>query len=197
MFDNSFIEKKIEVSKKLNNKSRKKTIWNTEKVEKCTVDYNNGEIYLDNPFVEGKTNKRKPLLPFVYSKEEMEELAKCYQDVVYFAENYCKVTTDDGVMHVKMRDYQDNMLHNFQKNRFNILLASRQIGKCVDYETEITLRHKKSGNIIRGKRIGDFFHDIKAREKGIGYLERFKLWLISKLENIKKNENETETYKII
>jgi len=39
--------------------------------------------------------------------------------------------TDEGIQQVKLRDYQKDMLRDFQHNRFNIVLASRQMGKTV------------------------------------------------------------------
>ena len=39
--------------------------------------------------------------------------------------------TDEGIQQVKLRDYQKQMLRDFQHNRFNIVLASRQMGKTV------------------------------------------------------------------
>ena len=187
MFDNSFIKKKIEVSDKLTKKFKSKTLWNTEKVDQCIEDFNNGNYRKDNPFIEGKTNKRKPELPFEYSSHEMSELSKCYKDVVYFANNYCKVVTDDGVMNVKMRDYQENMLHKFQKNRFNILLASRQIGKCVDYNTNITIRNSKTLEVSNIS-IGDFFYSQIERKRSFKLFEKIKLFLINIL-NILKDES--------
>jgi hypothetical protein len=68
---------------------------------------------------------------FEYTEEEITELARCANDIVYFAEKYAVVMTDDGVQQVKLRDYQKQMLSDFQHNRFNIVLASRQMGKTV------------------------------------------------------------------
>ncbi|NBO21961.1 hypothetical protein EBU94_01275 [bacterium] len=39
--------------------------------------------------------------------------------------------TDEGVSRIELRKYQKTMLKDFQDNRFNVMLASRQIGKTV------------------------------------------------------------------
>ena len=62
---------------------------------------------------------------------EIEELARCANDVVYFGEKYCFSMTDEGIRRITLRDYQKDMLKGFQENRFTVMLASRQIGKTV------------------------------------------------------------------
>ena len=83
------------------------------------------------PFYEGKQFLRKGNIVFEYTDEEIQELAKCASDIVYFAEKYAVVMTDEGIRKVKLRDYQKDMLRNFQNERFNVVLASRQMGKTV------------------------------------------------------------------
>jgi hypothetical protein len=83
------------------------------------------------PFYEGKTFLKKGNLVFEYTDEEISELAKCATDIVHFAETYAVVMTDNGIQQVKLREYQKTMLRNFQEERFNIVLASRQMGKTV------------------------------------------------------------------
>jgi ERCC4-related helicase len=52
------------------------------------------------------------------------------QDIVYFAEKYAVVMTDEGIQQVKLREYQKRMFE-ISRRRFNIVLASRQMGKTV------------------------------------------------------------------
>jgi len=48
--------------------------------------------------------------------DEVEfELARCATDIVYFAEKYAVVMTDEGIQQVKLREYQKRMLRNFQE----------------------------------------------------------------------------------
>jgi len=109
-----------------------KLVWSTKKVNDLMIAMDQGyrpKIAL--PFYEGKQFLKKGNIVFEYTDEEIEELAKCANDIVYFAEKYAVVMTDEGIMQVKLRDYQRELLKDFQHNRFNIVLASRQMGKTV------------------------------------------------------------------
>ena len=55
------------------------------------------------PFYEGKQFLRKGNIVFEYTDEEITELARCAQDIVYFAEKYAVVMTDDGIQQVNYR----------------------------------------------------------------------------------------------
>lgn len=64
------------------------------------------------------------------SKAQIAEVVKCAKDVIYFAENYIHIIDpDEGKVVVKLRDYQTGFLEHLNKNRFNVILAPRQIGK--------------------------------------------------------------------
>lgn len=81
------------------------------------------------------------------TKEHIEEIKKCANDPVYFAENYMHIlNVDTGKQLIKLRDYQKRILRELHKNRYNIVLSCRQSGKCVTYESYITLRHKNYNN---------------------------------------------------
>lgn len=109
-----------------------KLIWSTKKVNDLILALDQGyrpKVAL--PFYEGKQFLRKGNIVFEYTDDEIQELAKCASDIVYFAEKYAVVMTDEGIRRVELRDYQKDMLRNFQNERFNIVLASRQMGKTV------------------------------------------------------------------
>jgi len=109
-----------------------KLIWSTKKVNDLILALDQGyrpKVAL--PFYEGKQFLRKGNIVFEYTDDEIQELAKCASDIVYFAEKYAVVMTDEGIRRVQLRDYQKEMLRNFQNERFNIVLASRQMGKTV------------------------------------------------------------------
>jgi len=109
-----------------------KLIWSTKSVNELLLALDKGyRPKVPMPFYEGKQFLRKGNIVFEYTEEEIAELARCANDIVYFAEKYAVVMTDDGVQQVKLRDYQKQMLSDFQHNRFNIVLASRQMGKTV------------------------------------------------------------------
>lgn len=114
------------------NESSDKLIWSTKAVNELMLALDQGyRPQVPMPFYEGKQFLRRGNIVFEYTEEEIAELAKCANDIVYFAEKYAVVMTDEGIQQVKLRDYQKEMLYDFQHERFNIVLASRQMGKTV------------------------------------------------------------------
>jgi len=110
-------------------------IWTSEKVNKLLEDFENGLIDIktvkNSPFKDNDPAWKKANLVFEYTPEEMDEIAKCKADPVYFANKYCQVMTENGIDIIELRDYQEEIIGSFKANRFNILMASRQIGKTV------------------------------------------------------------------
>lgn len=109
-----------------------KLVWSTKKVNDLIIAMDQGyRPKVSMPFYEGRQFLRKGNIVFEYTDEEIQEIARCASDIVYFAEKYAVVMTDEGIRKVKLRDYQKEMLRNFQHDRFNVVLASRQMGKTV------------------------------------------------------------------
>jgi hypothetical protein len=107
-------------------------IWSTKQINDLMLALDQGyRPKVKMPFYEGKQFLKKGNIVFEYTDEEIAELARCAADINYFAEKYAVVMTDEGIQKVKLRDYQKVMLKNFQHDRFNIVLASRQMGKTV------------------------------------------------------------------
>lgn len=115
------------------NKNFKKTsIWSTKKVDAWMKDYAEGILHRESPWLDGVIGLKKPDLPFEYTQEEIVELTKCANDIIYFANKYCYcMQGSKGYQHITLRDYQEDMLKNYEDNRFNITLSCRQIGKTV------------------------------------------------------------------
>jgi hypothetical protein len=101
--------------------------YTTEQIDDLIGKYLNGgpmpKIFFRNNFGE-----RKAGIKHLPSYSEMEEYSKCLTDIVYFANNYCKVLTPNGVNQIKLRDYQVKILRNYENNRFNTFVGSRQVG---------------------------------------------------------------------
>jgi hypothetical protein len=84
---------------------------------------------------EGNTNLKKPKTQLAYTKEHLQEYIKCRDDIFYFAENYYKILSlKEGMIIPKLRDYQYDMINSYIKNRFSIILATRQAGKSTSFE---------------------------------------------------------------
>lgn len=108
--------------------------WSSGKVEELVYDAEeNGIDYkdVDNPFHENDPELRKGQILFEYTEWELEEMRRCAEDVVYFANKYCKVMTDDGIQKINLRDYQVQILNQYQSHRKNIFVSPRQSGKTI------------------------------------------------------------------
>ena len=89
------------------------------------------EVYLGNP------NLKKANTAIEFTEEQIIEFLKCKEDPVYFARNYIKIVSlDHGLVPFEMYPFQEKLIDNFHKNRFNICKMPRQTGKsttCVSY----------------------------------------------------------------
>lgn len=108
------------------------------------------------------------------SKEELiarlNELKKCRDDVIYFANNYFRVISPDvnegkgGLGVIKLFPKQEELLHFFQENNRVVCMAARQSGKCVFKEVNLTIRNKKTGE-IKEIPIGEFYEMMRSRKE--------------------------------
>lgn len=120
----------------------RRIIFTTNSVNDITDKINDGYIpkRFQNPWFKGEIGVRRAGLIFKLTEEELEEYIKCKLDIHYFAEKYCRIKTEDGsVQNIKLRDYQKKILDLYTKNRFSMLLGSRQCGKTVN--AAITMLH--------------------------------------------------------
>ena len=118
----------------------KQMIFTTRLVDESTEKINDGIVIkrYQNPWLKSEVGLRRAGVSFKMSPEEQAEYIKCALDIHYFTEKYCKVKTEDGsVDNIKLREYQKEILDNFVNSRFNILMASRQIGKCNSLITKV------------------------------------------------------------
>ena len=59
----------------------------------------------------------------------VSEILRCGKDPTYFMKKYCKIQHQlRGLIPFDTYDFQDDCVKQFQKNRFNIVLKSRQLG---------------------------------------------------------------------
>ena len=82
------------------------------------------DVYLGNP------NLKKANTEIQFTEENVKEFLKCKDDPVYFARQYIKiVNVDEGLVPFDMWPFQEKLIKNFHKNRFNICMMPRQTGK--------------------------------------------------------------------
>lgn len=127
---------------------KKRVVFDSKKVEETSRKIDEGYLIKreDNPFYENKIGIRKESVTFAMTQAELDEWVKCKMDIFHFAQNYCKVKTEDGTYKIiKLRDYQFDILDMFNSNQFNILMASRQIGKCIEYNTSLFIELENEG----------------------------------------------------
>ena len=87
---------------------------------------NLNQNYLGNP------NIKKDGITQNWTKEEVQEYALCMKNPVYFIEKYAKIISlDVGLVPFQLYPYQKKMFQQFEKNRFNVVLACRQSGKSI------------------------------------------------------------------
>jgi len=120
----------------------KQMVFNAPLVEEITQKINDGYVVkrYQNPWFKGEIGVRRAGITYAMTEDEIQEYIKCKIDIHYFADNYCRIKTEDGtVQQMKLRDYQEEILDLYTKNRFSILMASRQVGKTVS--AAITILH--------------------------------------------------------
>ena len=79
-------------------------------------------------------NSRLKQLGFSISYEawQIEELARCFDDPIYFIESYCKIVSlDHGLVPFKLYNCQKNKVNTILNNRKVILMEGRQQGKTI------------------------------------------------------------------
>ena len=82
------------------------------------------EIYLGNPRL------KKSGVGIEYTKEQLEELARCSKDINYFCKEYMKiVSVDEGVVPLELYPFQHEIMQSVISNRFSICKMPRQSGK--------------------------------------------------------------------
>ena len=97
-----------------------------------------------------------------YTPEQIEEYQKCMNDPIYFARNYVTIVNlDKGRMMFDMYPFQEKMVKQFQKERFNICKLHRQCGKCLADKTIIKIKNKKTGK-IEDISVQDFQERVKS-----------------------------------
>ena len=91
--------------------------------------------------------------------EKIEELYKCSQDPIYFAEKYIKIVhIDKGLIPIELYDYQKEIIKNAFDNRRCVVLTARQSGKTTSAVVIILFyilfnKHKEVG-ILANKEAG-------------------------------------------
>lgn len=85
---------------------------------------------------------------YEFTSDMVDELRKCKEDIIYFAENFFYIVNlDRGKEKIKLYDAQKNALTTLVENRFVSVLSCRQAGKCFSSNTLLQIRCKSTGEI--------------------------------------------------
>lgn len=96
----------------------------------CTDKIINQEPIDPSFYYRGSKNVPVAGAQYEFTADMVEELKKCKENIIYFAENFFFIVSiDDGKQKIKLYDAQKRMLLNMVENRFTVNLASRQSGK--------------------------------------------------------------------
>ena len=115
-------------------------VWTTAVLNVALKGLEQGKKLIANPFYENNVKLLKGDLVFERTAKEVEEWKRCKDDIIYFANTYCKLMTPTGIRNVEMRDYQQDYLKHLEKNRLSIFLSCRQSGKCNFFITNVICR---------------------------------------------------------
>lgn len=117
------------IKEEVDGKKARRVIWSTKSLELAIQGIEKGQGLVANPFYENNVMILKADLVFERTEEEMHEWIRCKNDIIYFAERYCKLMTPKGIQNIILRDYQRDYLKHLEKNRLSIFLSCRQSGK--------------------------------------------------------------------
>lgn len=116
------------------------------------------DVVIDASYYKGNENLLKNEAQIKWTPELIDEFERCTKNILHFSENYFFINTiDDGKKKIELYKYQKKLLRAFRDNRFNIILSSRQSGKCLTGSTLIKIKNKKTG-LIEEITIKEFYN---------------------------------------
>ena len=84
--------------------------------------------------------------------EAMKEIVRCGKDPVYFLTKYAKITEPmRGLIPFDLYPFQEDVIRQFQDNRFNIILKARQLGlstSVAGYVCWLILFHRSKNVLV-------------------------------------------------
>lgn len=174
---------------------RKSRLYTTKIINNLYEDMGMGFVVDAEPFFPFDNELRNANVTFEMTPEEEEEWFKCSGDAEYFIEKYCKFMTDNGRRTVKLRDYQKKIINAVTSehydegvdefvpnNREVVLLASRQVGKCI-FPLATCQVGNFNADMSNSKReyMIDIFDKYKKRGGILHFIKRCLLKIYSKL----------------
>lgn len=120
----------------------------------------------------GNNNLKSVDTQIDWTPEQVQEYMNCVDDPIYFIENFVKVVTlDHGLQPMKLYPYQTRFIDALHTNHRLVAMWGRQSGKCVEFNSTISIRNRSTGDAYRLP-IGEFHIFTKDKTHDIS---RFKL----------------------
>jgi len=128
-----------------------------------------------------------------FTQEQLEELAKCEDDPIYFIENYCLIVSlDHGLIPFKLYECQKRKVRHILDNRKAILMEGRQQGKTITSAACILwytlFQEAKSVAILANKTAAA--REVMNRYQGM--YENLPLWMQQGVKTWNKGDVELE-----
>lgn len=117
------------IKEEIDGKKAKSVIWTTQSIELAVKGLEQGKRLVANPFHENNIKILKGDLVFQRSDYEIQEWMKCRDDIIYFANTYCRLMTPEGIQNITLRNYQEKYLRQLIKTQLSIYCACRQSAK--------------------------------------------------------------------
>lgn len=163
----------------MSNKKQETRVLNSKLVIDITSRENLGEKLKNHEklWFNNMRLVRKANIPFAMKNTEIQEYMKCKMSVQYFANNYCHIKLEDGsIGQMKLRDYQKDIIDLYSNNRFSILMASRQVGKCNNFNTNVLALNEETKELYNIP-FYELYYDIVRQVRKLTILEKIKICL--------------------
>lgn len=153
------------IKEETDGKKAKSVIWSTKALELAMKGLEQGRKLIANPFYENNIKLLKGDLVFQRTPEEIEEWKTCRNDIIYWATEYAKLMTPEGIKNVKLRDYQERYLRHVSESQLSVYLAARQVGKCLIFNELVKIKINWSNlsekiSVDRSKKYWDKYYYI-------------------------------------
>ena len=103
-------------------------------------------VNMKTQFYNGNPKLKRTNVELNLTKRQKREMKRCQTNVSYFVKNYLKVVNvDDGLVPLDLYDYQEKLIEHIHDNRYVMVAASRQCGKCLESEQVINVKNKITG----------------------------------------------------
>ena len=176
------------------NKKRPRRIYSTALINQLIKDRQMGYDIDYDPFYMRDLDLRAPGITFRMTEEEMEIYQKCYDDAVWYVENFCRFMTDKGLDVVELRDFQKNVISIVTeetyipenddfgpKNRNIVWMAARQSGKCLIFNQLVNLEQPLPNNSKNNIPISDIYYIGTNKNSLTDRIKKFLYKLYNKL----------------